>query len=137
MTTRDDVRAVLEADATLIGLLTGGFHSGGTINRQDTPGAFDANSEILPCLLVNARPTTPAGPFKHSAREFVDVYLYQRSGYDVIDQAIEQVYTLLHRQKVGSSGWIMLHFADNPDQVDQALNCSLAVSRFYKHRMRS
>lgn len=136
MTTRDDVKAVLEADATLIGLLTGGFYAGGTINRQDTPGAFDANSEILPCLLVNAGTTTPAGPFKDSARDFVDVYFYQRSGYDVIDQAIERVYALLHRQKIGS-GWEMLHFADNPDQVDQALACSLAVSRYYKHRFRA
>lgn len=137
MTTRDDVKAVLEADATLISLLTGGFYAGGTINRQDTPAAFDGNSEILPCLLVNAGNTTPAGPFEHSAREFVDVYLYQRSGYDVIDQAIERVYVLLHRQKVGSSGWIMLHFDDNRDQRDTALSCSLAVSRYYKHRMRA
>jgi hypothetical protein len=136
LTTRDDVKAVLEADGTLMALLTGGVYAGGTINRQDTAGAFDGNKEIRPCALVNAESQAPAGPFKDSAREVVRVFFYERSGYDAIDQAIERVYVLLHRQKVGASGWIMLHAGDVTDQVDQALDCSLAVSRYYKHRMR-
>jgi len=132
-TVRDDVKAVLEADETLAGLLAGGVHAAIEISRQGTPDAFDANGEILPCALVKVENESKAGPYPDSARTFVLIYWYERAGTAAIDQARERARVILHRERIGG-GWEMAWTDDLTDLEDQGLACSLTISRYQKHR---
>lgn len=137
---RDAIEAVLTGDGTLMATLTGGVHTATEISRQDTPSAFDANSEIEPCGLLRFETISPIGPYEHSARLFFSVYLYERSGYTNIETARARIYTLLHRQRVTPSTggcWQIEHADDVLDQEDTALGCSLAVSRYYATILRA
>jgi len=134
---REIVKTALQGDATLAGVLTGGVWSGTEISRVETAGAFDANAEILPCALVREETDTPWGPMPTSSRLYLVVYLYQRRGYDKIDAALERIFALLHRQKLGQTNvWEITHADDVRDQQDQALDCSLAISRYVVTRRR-
>jgi hypothetical protein len=55
----------------------------------------------------------------------------------VIDQALARVFTLLNRQKIGSKTWDVRWADDVRDQRDQALGCSLSMSRYEVVRNRS
>ena len=137
---RDAVRDFLAADETLSGYLTGGIHAAREISRQGTPTAFDANSELRPCGLLKVESVAPVGPYRHSARMVLTLYWYERSGYDSIEAMRERAYTLLHRQCVSpatGSCWEIVHSGDVLDQEDQALGCSLAVSRYSATIMRA
>jgi hypothetical protein len=136
MSLRDDIKTYLEADATLTGILTGGVHAGVEISRQNTPSAFDSNGEILPCALVKEEADAKTGPFHESSVTYILVFFYQRYDYDSIDQALDRVFTLLHRQKVGTKVWEILWANDIKDQEDQALGCSLSLSRYQVYRNR-
>jgi len=130
---RAAVKALLESDSTLMATLTGGLHTATEISRQGTPEAFDANGEIEPCGLLKFGTVTPYGPHDHSARLYFSVMLYQRSGYDNVEAARERIYALLHQQRVTPSigaCWEIAHADDVLDQEDEALGCSLAVSRY-------
>jgi hypothetical protein len=133
---RETVRALLANDATLAVLLTGGVWAATEISRQNTPGAFDANGELMPCALVKLESEGPSGPFVTSSRLFVLVMFYERSGYTAIDAAVARAYTLLHYVKVGTDVWEMRHAGDVLDLEDQALECSLGMSRFGAVRKR-
>lgn len=137
MSVPDDTRAVLMMDDALMAILTGGVHAAAEITRQDTPAAFDGNGEIKPCLLIKGEIETPWGPHEHTARAFVRLFFYQRSGYAEIDEARERVYTLLHRQKALIGKYELMHTDDVTGQEDQALNCSLEFSRYQILRVRS
>ena len=137
---RAAVKAVLEGDVTLMAILTGGVHTKAEISRQGTPTAFDANEEIEPCALLKVESVTPVGPYRHSARMFLTLYWYERSGYDNIEAARARGYTLLHRTCVSPSTgscWEIVHGGDVLDQEDQALGCSMAVSRYVATIMRA
>lgn len=135
---RETVKTVLGADATLAGLLTGGVWSNeGEISREETPGAFDANGELLPCALVKVESETQYGPLNTSSRLYLVIYFYQRRGYTAIEAAIERVYNLLNMQKLGiDQVWEIRHADDMPNLQDQALDCSLAMSRYMVTRRR-
>jgi hypothetical protein len=85
---------------------------------------------------VKGEAEAPDGPFKHSARSFVRVFFYQRSGTDVIDQALYRVYALLHRQKALTGKWEVRWANDITDQVDEALGCSMHLGRYQIWRTR-
>jgi len=129
---------LLSNDSTLMGVLTGGLYDaadveGGEISRQGTPDAFDDNGEVLPCALLRLTGLAPAGPSWHSARLSFSLLFYQRSGYDSIDAARARAYALLHKERVspGSGGcWEIDHSDDVMDVRDEALRCSLAISRY-------
>jgi hypothetical protein len=135
---RETIKAALEADETLAGLLTGGIWTGESeISREGTPGAFDGNGEILPCALVKEESQAAHGPLDDSARLYLVIYLYQRRGYGSIDAARERMFELLQLQKLGMSGVWEIRWADDaPNLQDQALNCNLAMSRFVVTRRR-
>lgn len=133
---RAAILAALTGDATLMGLLTGGIHTALEISRQYTPAAFDTNGEILPCALLRLETEGPTGPYRTSSRLFAAVLFYQRHGYDVIDQAVARTFAVLHERHTGAGMWQILHADDVLDQEDQALGCSLAMSRFAVYRMR-
>ncbi len=132
--------ALLAADATLTSLLTGGVHNGITaheISRQNTPAAFDANKELLPCVLVKPEAQTPWGPNRDSARLYVQMFFYQRFGYGSIEAAANRVYQLLHRARFateGGDGMAEIHHADDlRGMEDQALGAALVMSRYVGH----
>jgi hypothetical protein len=131
---RDAIKTLLENDATLMAILTGGVHTGTEISRQDTPEAFDASDEILPCVLLQFGTAAPAGPYSHSSMLHFSLMFYERSGYENVEAARERAYVLLHRQKVTPAAgacWGIRHADDVLDQEDTALGCSLAISRYY------
>lgn len=127
----------LRGDPTLTGLLTGGVHNGQVvqeISRQNTPSAFDANKELLPCALVQMENETPTGPLRTSSALYVVVYFYQRFGHAAIQSAQLHAYTLLHRQVLaptdGSRNFEIRHANTLLGMNDQALNCALAIGRY-------
>ena len=128
---------LLSGDSTLMATLTGGLYDAGSvgqISRQGTAAAFDANEEILPCGLLKFSSQGEFGPYEHSSRLFFSVMLYERVGYGSIETARARVYALLHRERVTpvSGGcWEIRHADDVLDVQDEALGCSLAVSRFW------
>jgi hypothetical protein len=137
---RDAIHTLLAADSTLLGYLTGGVHNAGTvgeISRQNTPAAYDANQELLPCALVKGEVDTPVtGPYDDAGAAYFVVILYQRAGADQIDLALNRVYTLLHNQKLGGT-WRVWNVGDLLDQEDQALAARMHTSRYQCIRLRS
>jgi len=131
---RETVQTALQADTTLMALLTGGVHTT-EISRQDTSTAFDANAELKPCALVRVSTDTPTGPYDTSTRTAVEIYFYQRAGYSTIDAALARVFALLNRVKLTGT-WDIRHGDDVMDQEDAALACSLHMSRYYATRLR-
>lgn len=138
------ISAFLSADSQLAGLLTGGVHNGevgGKVSQQTTPAAFDSNREIRPCALVKPETATPWGPHAHGGRLYVVLYLYQRFGYDQIEAARLRCYALLQKRALPltSSGGVyeIVHANDLLGVEDQALGCSLIVSRYVATIMRS
>jgi hypothetical protein len=129
----DGVLTALQLDGELAALLTGGMYAETTINRQDTPEAFDANQEIRPCLLINQDTVTQQGPYQEvetgiSARLYLRIFFYQRTGYDVINAAAARVRSLLHREQIGAGVWEIAWSYDVPNVRDQGLDCSLGMS---------
>ena len=148
MTVRDDLYANLVGDTALNALLVGGVHTNSLIDRQLTPGAFDANNEIRPCSLLRVETEVPVGGGgaaigggsvggftssymgRDAARLYVLVYFYQRRGYDVIRQARARVFALWHEARIGAATWQIFWADDVSDQIDEALGCSLDMSRY-------
>ena len=131
---RNTIRDYLAADGTLMVLLTGGIYAVGEISRQATPDAFDSNGEVEPCGLVKLETEGQAGPYVEaggiSSRLYVAVFFYQRTGYDVIDAAVARTRALLHREKLASGVWEIAWADDVLDQEDEALGCSMGMSRY-------
>lgn len=138
MALHDDVYAVLHADTTLTGLLTGGIHHTAIeIDRQLTPAAFDVTTkELKPCLLLKVSADAEIATHDTAARTLIDCYFYQRSGQATIDAALARVYALLHRQKIGTGVWEIRWSDDVLNQQDGALLCPMHVSRYYATRRR-
>jgi hypothetical protein len=138
---RTELLSLLTGDATLTALLTGGVYDGvevDHISRTTTPDAFDADSELLPCLLVRLSGEEPFGIYPLGSQVAITLYLYQLFGSAVIDQARERCFRLLHRVYLpGVRGWWVEHTGDLLGQWDAALDCPLIVSRyrFLRHRV--
>lgn len=105
MSIETDFETRMEADTTLMAILTGGVYTAGAlgrlgINRTDTPAAFDGNGYLLPCALVRERPLVPdlqVNDFLEqiaSATQVVEIYVYQDTGYGSIDSALARLFTL-------------------------------------------
>lgn len=111
-----EVAAILEADATLTALLTGGIYTSADvgplgITRDTTPGAFDADGYLRPAALVKQRnrvPTADVLDFDaklESARQIVEVWLYadQGDGYTTLDTTAARVRSLLMGRQLTDS----------------------------------
>lgn len=125
----------LSSDSTLSDLLPGGiYHEEVEISRQDTPAAFDGNGEVMACALVKLGSTIPAGPYKTSALQPVDVYLYHPTSFLSLQVIVNRVFTLLNSTKLtpGAGGrcWEINHENDTPDDKDPALGVPMKRSRF-------
>ncbi len=109
-----EVAVILAADATLLALLTGGIYVSATagplgITRDTVPAAFDANGYLKPAALVKQRNKVTTGDVLdfdakiESARQVVEVWLYQDSGYETLDTAAARVRTLLMGRQLTDS----------------------------------
>lgn len=139
MTLRSVVKTAIEGDGTLAALLTGGVHAVTEISREEASGAFDANGEIQPCALVKLPSEFSDGPLSMTGRQALDIYIYERQGYATIDQCLDPLRALLHRQKIGAAAdkiFEVRHTDDVKDQRDIATGWSLHLSRFEIWRFR-
>lgn len=107
-------KTILEADTgtgNLVALATGGiydFDETGRmgINRTNTPAAFSSGI-IRPCLLVKVRSSQAFGEIGDDAqrisgaRDMLEVWAYQDSGYSTIRSMLARVYTLLQGKSLG------------------------------------
>lgn len=116
MSFESEVAAILQADATLVALLTGGIYTSATagpngITRETVSAAFDADGYLRPTALVKQRNVVPTGDVLdfdvklESARQMVEVWLYsdQSVGYATLDTAAARVRTLLMGRQLTDS----------------------------------
>ena len=99
------VEAVLEADATLMAILTGGVYTErgdgrAPVSPADTPTAYstDATSgviEILPCAVIRTEADVPDGLTGHAQRTTLRIGVYERQGYASTGAALARIHTLL------------------------------------------
>ena len=131
MSLSDDVKTVLQADVPLMALLTGGvFNDVEEISRQNTAAAFDATTkEIKPCALIKLPNEVPAGPYARSVRTAFVIYVYQRSGYAVIEPAMGYIFNDMNEKRIGDI-WNIEFVSAVYQQRDQALDCPLGLLRF-------
>ena len=107
MSREADFKTHMEADATLMALLTGGvFTSAGVgrdgITRTSAAAAFDGSGYLKPCALVKQRGLIPdlevndqeAGVA--SATQVIEIWLYEDTGYISIDAALNRLFVLFH-----------------------------------------
>jgi hypothetical protein len=114
----DDFKTIMAADAPLVAILTGGIHTSGTvglegITRDTVPAAF-SGGYLLPCALVRQRGNVPTGDVEDyndqttSARQIVEIWLYQDRNYTQIDLAAARLYVLLQGRVMNDSFEIRL-----------------------------
>lgn len=100
------VEAVLEADATLMAILTGGVYTErgdgrAPISPADTPTAYttDATSgvvELNPCAVLRVEADVADGPAWCGQRTTLRVGVYQKEGYGSTGSALARISALLH-----------------------------------------
>lgn len=114
MSREDDFKTRMEADATLMAILTGGVYTKAEtgregITRDTTPDAFDGDGYLLPCALVRQRGLTPDGVLldemavQASTAQVVEIYLYEDSGYSNIDAALARLFVLFFGHQFSDS----------------------------------
>lgn len=125
MTTLSAAFAILSADTTLLALATGGVWDINTagadgIGRTNTPSAFDSALNIKPCVLVKLRSTTPdyvladdASQYV-TAKEMIEVWLYQFRGIDQIDSMKLRIFALLHAKQLAGTFQVRWQFDTQP-----------------------
>lgn len=104
------------------------------ISRQTTPSVFDINRELLPCALFRVISNTPIAPLAYSQLNFA-LYLYQINHTDLISNACQVLYSLLHRKNV--CGFPVYHQSDTYNLVDDVLKANLIITRYEYCHIRS
>ncbi len=114
MSRESQFETVMEADATLMAILTGGVWTKEAtgvegVGRETTPSAFDANGYVRPTALVRQRDTVPDNAVrdlmaqKVSTSVVVEIYLYEDRGYTNIDAAMSRLFTLFEGYQFSDS----------------------------------
>ena len=140
MSTVSAAKAILEADATLVALATGGVYDYAEagpdgISRTTTPDAFDSNGIIKPCILLKSRGGVPDGALTDegtqylSVREALEVWFYEDTGYANIEAMRDRVYTLLHATQLTNT-FKVLWSGDVRNQRDTSLDANMERSEF-------
>lgn len=105
------------ADATLVATLTGGIYKRESVGMEGitrgTQAAFDANGYLLPCALVKQAPHVPDGQIYDeaaqidSARQRIEIWLYEDRGYTAIDSAKARLKVLFKGHKFSNAAPIL------------------------------
>lgn len=111
----------LNADSTLLALLTGGVYHSETmkqtgINRTNMPTAFDSNGFLKPMGVIVGRSVIPIQSIKTPStghrvvQQTVEVYLYgdADAGYSTLESAKNRVVTLLDMKPMASTFAVQL-----------------------------
>lgn len=115
MSVESTLKAVLEADATLLALATGGVWSWDEtgekgLSRTLTPAAFDSFGVIKPCVMVGARAANPDPSIADdtgqivATRQVVECYIMADSGYSTHESIANRIYTLLQAKMISGAG---------------------------------
>lgn len=133
-------KALLAADGTFAGLMTGGVYcldDADEINKTGTPNAYDGNGELRPCCFIRPETRQPDGPHDNGAVEYVAIYFYQRAGYASSGAALERAFALLQRAQMNAQKvYEIFHTDDVLGQSDPQLKATLQMSRYMAVRMR-
>jgi hypothetical protein len=131
MSARTVIKALLEADATLLAIATGGVYDYDEVGRLGlgrdvAPTAYGTNGIIKPCVVVKGRGPRPTGAVQDdvlqvsSTSEVVEIWLYQDEGYTTIKTMEDRIYTLLHGKQVSGAfvcRWAGTALADQRDDT--------------------
>lgn len=129
-TLRAALKTTLEADSTLMALLTGGVFDSEDVFREgvDEPEApRESNGvTIKPFASIRWGGANPTGPVLVDAEaQSVEIYCYQHSGYTTIEAALTRIKALLNRKFITADNRQMAYFAEpqkGPDFAEEALN---------------
>ena len=108
--------AYLEADATLVGILTGGIFDASELDRLGLSilqVAVEVDGiRLRPCMFLRWADEIPvAAPRRIGASSrFLDAYFYQDAGYDQIEIAMKRVRTLLDMRDIGTTDYDSLAY---------------------------
>lgn len=105
MSRETDFVSRMTADVTLMTIMTGGVYAYGSLGlegltRETVPAAFDANGYLKPAIVAKARPLIPDGEVYDadsqdtSARQIIELWFYQDSGYTSIDSGMARTFIL-------------------------------------------
>lgn len=116
MSRETDFETLMEADATLMAILTGGVYTKGAtgvegITRETAAAAFDGSGWLKPCALVRERDLVPDGAVRDpmaqqsSAGQVVEIWLYDDAGagYSAIQSAKDRLYALFEGYQFADS----------------------------------
>lgn len=122
MNNEDRFKAILEADATILGYLTGGVYTFTELGRDGLvhtnnvcAGAFQLQygiPTIRPCVVIRIRTDTPTyvrhdGDTQQTSYDgVVEFWFYQFDDYDQIDLAADRLYTLLSSRVFAGLGYV-------------------------------
>ena len=114
MSRETDFETVMEADATLMAILTGGVHTRESLGdeglaRETVPTAFDSNGFLKPCSVVRQRAAVNDGAVddmqaqEASVQQVVELWFYDDSGFTNIDSAKARSKVLFHGYQFNDS----------------------------------
>lgn len=138
MSRESQFETVMEADATLMAILTGGVRTKEAtgvegVGRETTPSAFDANGYLRPTALVRQRDTVPDNAVRDlmaqtvSTSVVVEIYLYEDRGYTNIDAAMSRLFTLFEGYQFTDSFEVQwVNTVDRIRDMGSLKGCSLA-----------
>ena len=132
MDVKQHIMGLMQADATLTGLLTGGIFGGAQLSpNMPEPSPFDEETGLMrPCALVRREVSAATGPRKRFLRQFVVIFFYDAAGYDLITQAMGRTRAVLHEQRVGNGAYEIQHVDTVDDQYDDALLAYMHRARY-------
>lgn len=127
---REALKTTLEADGSLMALLTGGvFDADDVFGREgiDSVNApYEADEVTLkPFAAIRWGGSNPTGPSViQAAMESVTIYVYQHQGYATIDAALSRIKALLNHQFVTADDRQLAYFMTpqkGPEFAEEAL----------------
>jgi hypothetical protein len=146
MSLEDSIKAVLAADGTFAGLMTGGIYAyedTGLLgfSRDSIPAAFDSNGRVKPSCVVKVRAAIPDSQIRDedaqlmSYRQVVEIWLYEALGYDTILAATVRAFALLHGKRIASRK--LLWAGDLPTFFDEGMGFNSGRTDFQANGVRT
>ena len=137
---RTHIRTRLEADATLIAILTGGIYDASELPEDGltpaaAPGAY-TGTRLKPCAVIRFRNQNETQIVGASKRRFFEIYFYQGVGQSSIDAAAARCRTLLHphaRSKTTAGQVYYTTWMDDAGDLvaDELGGAAMSYSRYY------